>query len=224
VGATQAPIEECEGITLSTHPSTIFMYHEGAILNCCTDVAVVVEVDGTTVRFLERESGDYCYCLCEYDLSAQVEGLEPGLYQVEVISSTGELLCSRMVEVFGFCGGVSFSSSGCLEQPKGALQAPEESVDITVHGNSIRIDHRDATLNCCLELAIEVTEAPGAFRIAEFDHGEPCDCLCPFDIHAVILGVAPGRYEVEVVGVSGDVIATATVRVAIVDQGRVTDS
>ena len=55
-GKAQPLGESCDGISIIPGPSQIAFYHEGAVLNCCTDISVVVELDGTTVRFLEREA------------------------------------------------------------------------------------------------------------------------------------------------------------------------
>ena len=51
---------------------------------CCADIVVTLEQDENTVRLVERNAGEICRCLCEYDLEAEISGLGPGVYEVEV--------------------------------------------------------------------------------------------------------------------------------------------
>lgn len=210
-GPLSDPGTDCEGITIEAADGAIWMVHEGAMLNCCADISVAVERPGRTeIRFVEQESGDFCYCICPYDLEAGVEGLAAGYYRVEVRDPQDSLLCERWVQLGS--GGLGVVSSGCLDG-YGKEIAEHESVEFTVVGNSIVIAHRGAYLNCCLELKVDVDASPGLYRVTEIDHGEPCDCLCFFDFIIVIPEAPAGEHLVELVGVDGELVATAIVTV-----------
>jgi hypothetical protein len=51
---------------------------------CCAELSLSMEQDGTTIRVMERNVGEMCRCLCDYDVEAEITGLSPGEYQVEV--------------------------------------------------------------------------------------------------------------------------------------------
>jgi len=56
---------------------------------CCAEFVVEVgsieEVDGHVVlKILERNVGEVCRCICEYEVSILISDLRPGLYLVEL--------------------------------------------------------------------------------------------------------------------------------------------
>jgi hypothetical protein len=51
---------------------------------CCADIVVTLEQDENTIRLVERNDGEICRCVCEYDIEVEVSGLDPGAYEVEV--------------------------------------------------------------------------------------------------------------------------------------------
>jgi hypothetical protein len=51
---------------------------------CCAELSLSMEQDGNTIRVVERNVGEMCRCICDYDVEADITGLGPGLYQVEV--------------------------------------------------------------------------------------------------------------------------------------------
>jgi hypothetical protein len=51
---------------------------------CCADLKLSLEREGSTIRIMERNVGEICRCLCEYAVGAEVTGLGPGVYDVEV--------------------------------------------------------------------------------------------------------------------------------------------
>ena len=51
---------------------------------CCAELVLTVEQDGNTIRLVESNVGEMCRCLCDYDVEADVSGLEPGVYDVQL--------------------------------------------------------------------------------------------------------------------------------------------
>jgi hypothetical protein len=199
----------CNGITIEARDHAIVMHHQDAVLNCCADISVVVERPGEEViLFREQETGELCRCVCPYELEAGIGDLADGTYTVEVHDPQDRLLCRHQVQIGPDRLGVI--ATGC-ENDKDLRGDTEERVEITTSANRIVIDHGNALLNCCLELAVEVDATPGYYRITESDRGQECDCLCYFSFVIIIPGVPPGEHLVELVGVNGEIIATANV-------------
>ena len=51
---------------------------------CCAELVLTVEQEGNTIRITESNVGEMCRCLCDYDVEADVSGLEPGVYDVQL--------------------------------------------------------------------------------------------------------------------------------------------
>jgi hypothetical protein len=51
---------------------------------CCADIVVRLEQDENTIKLMEKNDGEICRCICEYDIEAEISALDPGLYVVEV--------------------------------------------------------------------------------------------------------------------------------------------
>ena len=51
---------------------------------CCAELVLTTEQEDSTIRLLEKNTGEICRCLCEYEVEADIAGLNPGVYQVEV--------------------------------------------------------------------------------------------------------------------------------------------
>jgi hypothetical protein len=79
--------QDCqEEVALETSPGTLSMYHHEAMFNCCAWLDVQVEAVPGSVEFTEWEQFEIgpCYCLCCFDASATVGGLEAGEYVTRV--------------------------------------------------------------------------------------------------------------------------------------------
>ena len=199
--------EPCAGIMLTSAGNTVHLRHHRATMNCCTDVAITAAVDGSTLRFHERESGQWCHCLCPYDLEAQIGGVRSGVYTAEVWSSNDELLCRQEMRVGG--SQPTAQSSGCL-----ATDGDDrDSVEFTLLGNDLHIDHHAEELNCCLELTVSTQIQETTLRVVEHDRGLPCDCLCPFDLAIVVPDLASGTWNVELLDPNGQLVATSSITV-----------
>jgi hypothetical protein len=51
---------------------------------CCAELELTLEREGNTLRVMETNVGEICRCMCEYLIEAEVSGLDPGEYNVEV--------------------------------------------------------------------------------------------------------------------------------------------
>jgi hypothetical protein len=51
---------------------------------CCAQLELTTEQEGSTIRLLEKNVGEICRCMCDYEVEADISGLSPGVYQVEV--------------------------------------------------------------------------------------------------------------------------------------------
>jgi hypothetical protein len=51
---------------------------------CCAELVLTTEQEDGTIRLLEKNTGEICRCLCDYEVEADISGLSPGVYQVEV--------------------------------------------------------------------------------------------------------------------------------------------
>jgi hypothetical protein len=204
---------DCAGVVLLAQGSALAMRHFDSTLNCCSDVSVAVHLDTGAITFRELEAGEMCHCQCTYDLAAEVSGLAPGVYQVEVESSLGEALCQTSVELPAAAPDVAYAHSLCITPPDGGV--PPESVTTTLKGRTLEVEHRNVRLNCCLDLTVELERGPGWLRLREDDGGPPCDCLCTFDLFAVVPDLEPGRYQLEIVGCDGRVVQGGEVDVPL---------
>jgi len=51
---------------------------------CCAELVLTTTQEGSTIRILERNTGEICRCVCDYEVDADITGLSAGVYQVEV--------------------------------------------------------------------------------------------------------------------------------------------
>lgn len=51
---------------------------------CCAELALSAGWDGQVVRVIETNVGEVCRCMCGYPIIANIDGLDPGTYTVEV--------------------------------------------------------------------------------------------------------------------------------------------
>jgi len=51
---------------------------------CCAELELTLEREGNAIRIMETNVGEICRCMCEYYIAAEVSGLGPGEYDVEV--------------------------------------------------------------------------------------------------------------------------------------------
>jgi YVTN family beta-propeller protein len=87
----------------------ILMTHRDAVYNCCAQVVVYPEWQGTLLKLVEQEEypdREPCRCVCRIDLGARLADLRPGTYTVQVWDGVAEaLLAEETVIVEAGCGG-----------------------------------------------------------------------------------------------------------------------
>jgi hypothetical protein len=80
-------------------------------------------------------------------------------------------------------------------------QVCDEQVVFQVHEGTIEIFHDQALYNCCAWIGFESYQEGQSIDIVEWEHLDPpggCDCVCCFDTHIVMGGLAPGVYQVTI--------------------------
>jgi hypothetical protein len=85
-----------------------------------------------------------------------------------------------------------------LTAPAPARTSCDDTISARVTGSTITIQHDGAFYNCCVGgFDYVVTEEPGLFTVVENEIvGEPCDCLCCYDLTLTIEDVAPGDWVI----------------------------
>jgi len=63
----------------------LYITHYNAGFNCCTDVDADVSVSDGVITITEKESGDYCHCLCLFDIEMEISQLPAKGYTVRII-------------------------------------------------------------------------------------------------------------------------------------------
>jgi len=51
---------------------------------CCAELALAAGHDGAVIKIVETNVGQVCRCTCGYELSVELNGLQPGTYTVEI--------------------------------------------------------------------------------------------------------------------------------------------
>jgi len=105
VDAEEYPGYGEEEIVAESKGNSIHVIHLNATYNCCPDeIEVTLSVEGNNLKLIEQEIlTTPCDCLCCYDVGAEIAGLIPGEYTVEVCwndwETQGELCKTIMVEI-----------------------------------------------------------------------------------------------------------------------------
>ena len=91
------------------------------------------------------------------------------------------------------------SDGGCLPGSRDSYPwCGEDEIVLTVEGTSLHVLHHNAAYNCCRDdivISLEVEE--NILRLTEDEiPGEPCDCICCYDVEATIVYLPPGTYTV----------------------------
>jgi hypothetical protein len=106
---------------------TVFVEHENAVMNCCLDLQIDLQVEGNVIDFYERDAGDPCHCICCFDLDFHAGGFEAGHYTVRVWDAVGSLLHGQAeLDVPGAGGGPHL-----LTVRQGECQDPQASGETT---------------------------------------------------------------------------------------------
>jgi len=94
--------DEGDTVIFSAHGDTIFVTHQDAFYNCCSEIKVnVIEtVDGFDL--VEYDIGEACHCMCDFDITTTISGVSEGEYVVRLFDIYGNLAGSEVVTVYGY--------------------------------------------------------------------------------------------------------------------------
>ena len=100
---------------------------------------------------------------------------------------------------------IEYSNSGCLpatQQATGAGEepwSPDEQIEFVVEGNTVRLTHRNATYNCCVDdIVVSLRPDGSRLRVGEEEVLTiPCLCLCSYDVESSIGGLSSGSHVID---------------------------
>jgi hypothetical protein len=75
-------------ITVSGHNVTVV--HADAFYNCCFEITTTVVQVGDVIDIYEHTSGTPCYCMCYFEVTTTLYGLDAGTYTINVYDADGE--------------------------------------------------------------------------------------------------------------------------------------
>ncbi len=198
---------------------TVTAIHHNVEFNCCLDtVDVQMQISGTTIQLYESETVTTpCDCICPYDVTSEIDDLEPGGYTVEFYKG-GTLAGSANVTVSEEARILSTEDSGCLDtsrldtEPVSSFEAAYDS-----ETGNVEVIHRNAMFNCCLdEIAVEMTLDGNTIKLKEAEVApNPCFCTCPYDVTTTIGSLEDGLYTVEFYNDSNQLQGSANVAVGV---------
>jgi hypothetical protein len=85
LGEAEVTITGAGGVWFETLCDTLIVHHDNWFTNCCAEIMFDFQQDGSLLVFTEIDTAaSWCYCLCYFDLKAEVAGLPNGTYQVQV--------------------------------------------------------------------------------------------------------------------------------------------
>ena len=95
--------DEGDTVIFSAHGDTIFVTHQDAFYNCCSEIVVdVVETAGGFDLFERGTSEELCYCMCDFDITTIISGVSEGEYVVRLFDIYANLVDSAIVTVYGY--------------------------------------------------------------------------------------------------------------------------
>ena len=68
------------------------------------------------------------------------------------------------------------------------------------------MSHENFEGNCCADLTVSVNQSGSTLAMVYTDTGEPCDCLCSFDLAYTLTNVPSGSYTVTAAGGVSDTV------------------
>lgn len=92
-----------------------------------------------------------------------------------------------------------------------------DNIIITVSGNDITVLHADAFYNCCLTITTEVVQEGYAINLYESESGDPCYCMCYYDLETTIYDLEAGTYTISVYNANGEYVGGGD---ATVEEGK----
>jgi hypothetical protein len=70
-------------VTITSNGSQMLVEQDAGYV-CCAKIGMELKQAGNLLKIIETNTGDMCKCICGYHASAQISGLAPGSYHVQV--------------------------------------------------------------------------------------------------------------------------------------------
>ena len=195
------------------HDNTLWITHQNALYACCAKYKVNILTTPNGFDLLEYEIGPTCDCLCSYDITTTIYGIQPGTYVIRVFSPWGYLVDSIWVDIPPKFTGFQSSQSECKREiPKVKPEAIpsdylKDSVLVWSYADTAWVLHKNADYNCAAILKVNIVNTPDGFDLHERDEATRlATCTCYFDILTVIYGLSPGVYHIRVFNVYGNLV------------------
>ncbi|MGB7061006.1 MAG: hypothetical protein WBF13_01470 [Candidatus Zixiibacteriota bacterium] len=100
--------DQGDTVIFSARGDTIFVTHQDAFYNCCSEIVVdVVQTAGGFDLFERDTSEELCYCMCDFDIITAISGVSEGEYVVRLFDIYGNLVDSAVVTVYGYLAGLA---------------------------------------------------------------------------------------------------------------------
>jgi len=180
-------------VTVSGDTATI--WHTLTYRNCGSLFVMDVQLEDTLITVTEVDTGAPAFCNCYFDLSVTIGPLDPGFYTVQVFStdsSYGYEWGSTSFTIGGI-NLVDHETSDCLDTRIGTRN-DSSSIEMNVIDGMMTLSWFDIILNCCLDPWWNGWLDGDTFYVTMSDTGEPCDCICPFNLSATFGPFTPGTY------------------------------
>ena len=108
-------------------------------------------------------------------------------------------------------GPVTISAAVAYSECLGGGNPTPQTTLTDQGGGDLLIHLAEWELNCCLEMVVQAGLNGTTLEVFLVDQGEPCDCLCGFDVDVTIGGLPAGTYQVIVLYGGGPVVDEAVV-------------
>lgn len=174
------------------------IYHINAFYNCGLAYVVNYSILDNFITAAEADTGMPADCICYFNLESTLYDLEEGSYVVRVLDIYGEQIFEGEITVGGEGWMQSYGNSGCLEKTPDKLAA---NVEYIYDNGVLTMNHYDAYFNCAADLVVAFSQSNDTLRFYEFNvSNQYVYCMCYFEIQAVVAGIAPGSYFLELYG------------------------
>ncbi|MEM5798293.1 MAG: eight-cysteine-cluster domain-containing protein [Candidatus Aenigmatarchaeota archaeon] len=107
-------------INITKNDSYVVLYHKLKYV-CCANLKLAIEKTNKTIKIIERNTGDICKCICDYDINAVIligDANKIEIWGVEHANQPAELLYEMMLDKSGFCGtstyGICQNDNDCI--------------------------------------------------------------------------------------------------------------
>jgi len=171
----------------------LHVFHINAYYNCCLEYRVEFVIDGNNIFAYEYDDGEWCHCDCYFNLESVLYGLpllEYAPYTVTLFGIDGEPVGTDTVEPGDF-----------------------DFMSLFKDEHDIIVRHYNAWYNCCLDYQIDYSISENEIIIYEYDVGEPCDCICFFDLETIIHNLPNGEYLVTLIDIYGDTVGSKSIEI-----------